>query len=90
VARELLSLQTVLELIQEDVADESKTFPTTLEQHVSGVVTNCNSVVVELQECITNMAAITDSNPRLVGPSMDKEMSQNCAQILRLIRQHWS
>lgn len=35
VARELLSLQTVLELIQEDVADESKTFPTTLEQHVS-------------------------------------------------------
>ncbi|EXA43264.1 hypothetical protein FOVG_08275 [Fusarium oxysporum f. sp. pisi HDV247] len=53
VARELLSLQTVLELIQEDVADESKTFPTTLEQHVSGIVTNCNSVVVELQECIT-------------------------------------
>ncbi|KAF5268254.1 hypothetical protein FOXYS1_865 [Fusarium oxysporum] len=53
VARELLSLQKVLELIQEDVADESKTFPTTLEQHVSGIVTNCNSVVVELQECIT-------------------------------------
>ncbi|KAH7226379.1 hypothetical protein BKA60DRAFT_591811 [Fusarium oxysporum] len=53
VARELLSLQTVLELIQEDVADESKTFPTTLERHVSGIVTNCNSVAVELQECIT-------------------------------------
>ncbi|KAG5803635.1 hypothetical protein H9Q74_012098 [Fusarium xylarioides] len=53
VARELLSLQTVLELIQEDVTDESKTFPTTLERHVSGIITNCNSVVVELQECIT-------------------------------------
>ncbi|KAH7253776.1 uncharacterized protein BKA55DRAFT_593431 [Fusarium redolens] len=53
VARELLSLQTVLELIQEDVTDESKTLPTTLERHVSGIVTNCNSVVVELQECIT-------------------------------------
>ncbi|KAF5722947.1 hypothetical protein FMUND_2304 [Fusarium mundagurra] len=53
VARELLSLQTVLELIQEDVTDENKTFPTTLERHVSGIITNCNSVVVELQECIT-------------------------------------
>ncbi|KAF5608382.1 uncharacterized protein FSUBG_4600 [Fusarium subglutinans] len=53
VSRELLSLQTVLELIQEDVTDESKTFPTTLERHVSGIIINCNSVVVELQECIT-------------------------------------
>ncbi|KAF5572945.1 hypothetical protein FPCIR_14143 [Fusarium pseudocircinatum] len=53
VARELLSLQTVLELIQEDVTDESKTFPTTLERHVSGIIINCNSVAVELQECIT-------------------------------------
>ncbi|PNP78151.1 hypothetical protein FNYG_08468 [Fusarium nygamai] len=53
VARELLSLQTVLELIQEDVTDESKAFPTTLERHVSGIITNCNTVVVELQECIT-------------------------------------
>ncbi|KAF5532458.1 hypothetical protein FMEXI_12415 [Fusarium mexicanum] len=53
VARELLSLQTVLELIQEDVTDKSKTFPTTLERHVSGIIINCSSVVVELQECIT-------------------------------------
>ncbi|KAG4281705.1 hypothetical protein FPRO06_10609 [Fusarium proliferatum] len=53
VARELFSLQTVLELIQEDVTDESKAFPTTLEHHVSGIIINCNSVVVELQECIT-------------------------------------
>ncbi|KAG4253696.1 hypothetical protein FPRO04_08907 [Fusarium proliferatum] len=53
VARELLSLQTVLELIQEDVTDESKVFPTTLGRHVSGIIINCNSVVVELQECIT-------------------------------------
>ncbi|KAF5556270.1 hypothetical protein FNAPI_5793 [Fusarium napiforme] len=53
VARELLSLQTVLELIQEDVADESKTFPTTLERHVSGIIINCNSLVIELQESIT-------------------------------------
>ncbi|KAF5675124.1 hypothetical protein FCIRC_7597 [Fusarium circinatum] len=53
VARELLSLQTVLEFIQEDVTDESKSFPTTLERHVSVIIINCNSVVVELQECIT-------------------------------------
>ncbi|KAF4446671.1 hypothetical protein F53441_9713 [Fusarium austroafricanum] len=53
VRRELLSLQTVLELIQEDASDEEIKFPKTLEHHVSGIVTNCNSVVVELQECIT-------------------------------------
>ncbi|KAF9781937.1 hypothetical protein IL306_012705 [Fusarium sp. DS 682] len=53
VARELLSLRTVLELIQEDVTDESKTFPKTLGHHVSGIVTNCNLVVIELQDCIT-------------------------------------
>lgn len=53
VSRELLSLQTVLELIQEDVADDAAAFPQTLERHVSGIVSNCNSVVTEIQECIT-------------------------------------
>ncbi|KAF4434918.1 hypothetical protein FACUT_7578 [Fusarium acutatum] len=54
VARELLSLQTVLELIQEDVTDESKTFPTTLERHVSGWLSyqrirRCRKIALNLE-----------------------------------------
>ncbi|KAG5656788.1 hypothetical protein KAF25_010341 [Fusarium avenaceum] len=57
VSRELLSLQTVLELIQEDVVDDATVFPQTLERHVSGIVVNCNSVVTEIQECITKYSS---------------------------------
>ncbi|KAH6954782.1 hypothetical protein DER45DRAFT_571095 [Fusarium avenaceum] len=57
VSRELVSLQTVLELIQEDVTDDATTFPQTLERHVSGIVLNCNSVVTEIQECITKYSS---------------------------------
>ncbi|KIL94273.1 hypothetical protein FAVG1_02836 [Fusarium avenaceum] len=57
VSRELLSLQTVLELIQEDVADDTTAFPQTLERHVSGIVLNCNLVVTEIQECITKYSS---------------------------------
>lgn len=53
VSRELHSLQTVLELIQEDATDEERPFPSTIQHHVSGIVSNCNSVVVEVQSCIT-------------------------------------
>ncbi|KAH6886274.1 hypothetical protein B0T10DRAFT_490928 [Thelonectria olida] len=52
VSRELQSLQSVLELIQEDAADEDKPLPPTIGQHISGVVSNCNSVVLEIQRCI--------------------------------------
>ncbi|KAF5682019.1 hypothetical protein FCIRC_5231 [Fusarium circinatum] len=52
VARELLSLQTVLELIK-DAIDEDRSFPGTLAYHVSGILANCHSVVLELQGCIT-------------------------------------
>ncbi|KAF4966100.1 hypothetical protein FSARC_6182 [Fusarium sarcochroum] len=53
VSRELHSLQTVLELIQEDASDDTKSFPPTIQHHVSGIVSNCSSVVVEVQACIT-------------------------------------
>ncbi|KAH6994510.1 hypothetical protein EDB82DRAFT_556770 [Fusarium venenatum] len=53
VSRELHSLQTVLELIQEDAKDDTKSFPETIQRHVSGIVTNCNLVVIEVQTCIT-------------------------------------
>ncbi|KAM0425778.1 hypothetical protein ACHAPT_009028 [Fusarium lateritium] len=54
VSRELHSLRTILELIQEDASDASKPFPAKLNQHVSAIVVNCNLVVTEIQDCITN------------------------------------
>ena len=53
VSRELHSLQTALELIQEDAKDDTKPFPEIIQRHVSEIVTNCNSVVIEIQTCIT-------------------------------------
>ncbi|KAM0406502.1 hypothetical protein ACHAPZ_003265 [Fusarium culmorum] len=53
VSRELHSLQTVLELIEEDAKDDTKPLPETIQRHASGIVTNCGSVVVEIQTCIT-------------------------------------
>ncbi|KAF5714590.1 hypothetical protein FMUND_7307 [Fusarium mundagurra] len=52
VSRELHSLQTVLELIEEDAKDGTKPFPPTIQHHVSGIVTNCSSVVLEVETCI--------------------------------------
>ncbi|RGP81737.1 hypothetical protein FLONG3_122 [Fusarium longipes] len=53
VSRELHSLKIVLELIQEDAKDDTRPFPETIQRHVSGIVTNCSSVVIEVQTCIT-------------------------------------
>ncbi|KAM5379152.1 hypothetical protein ACJA88_005712 [Fusarium oxysporum] len=52
VSRELHSLQTVLELIEEDAKDDTKPFPPTIQHHVSGIVSNCGSVVLEVETCI--------------------------------------
>ncbi|KAF5595998.1 chitin synthase A [Fusarium pseudocircinatum] len=52
VSRELHSLQTVLQLIEEDAKDDTKPFPPTIQHHVSGIVTNCGSVVLEVETCI--------------------------------------
>ncbi|RSM06001.1 hypothetical protein CDV31_009335 [Fusarium ambrosium] len=53
VSRELLSLKTILELIQEDASDGSKPFPKTLSQHVTAILGNCHLVMTEIQTCIT-------------------------------------
>ncbi|KAI1022659.1 hypothetical protein LB503_000154 [Fusarium chuoi] len=52
VSRELHSLQTVLELIEEDAKDDTKPFPPTIQHHVSGIVTNCGAVVLDVETCI--------------------------------------
>lgn len=50
VSRELLSLNTVLELLAEDVANsENGTFPAALQKQITGIITNCTAVVVEIQ-----------------------------------------
>lgn len=50
VARELLSLNTVLELLGEDVAgSENGCLPDTLRKQITGIITNCTGVVVEIQ-----------------------------------------
>ncbi|CAO2652988.1 Nn.00g023990.m01.CDS01 [Neocucurbitaria sp. VM-36] len=51
VSRELASLKTLLELIAEDAADVG-TFPDTLRKHISGILSNCGLVLVEVQRLI--------------------------------------
>ncbi|KAJ4110281.1 hypothetical protein NW768_012041 [Fusarium equiseti] len=53
VSRELHSLQTALELIQEDAKDDTKPFPEIIQRHVSDILTNCDSVVIDIQTCLT-------------------------------------
>jgi hypothetical protein len=50
VSRELLSLKTVLELLQIDLADDAIVkLPDTLQRQVSGIITNCAGVVRGIQ-----------------------------------------
>jgi hypothetical protein len=51
VSRELLSLRTVLELLADDVADPSK-FPDSLKKQITGIVTNCEGVVVQIEQTL--------------------------------------
>jgi hypothetical protein len=51
VSRELLSLRTVLELLADDVADPSK-FPDSLKKQITGIVTNCEGVVVQIEQAL--------------------------------------
>jgi hypothetical protein len=52
VSRELASLTTILELLAEDAKD-IKNFPETLRKHITGIVANCELVLVEVQRLIT-------------------------------------
>lgn len=48
VSRELQSLQSVLRLIEDDATNEEKPFPPVIGQHVLSIVSNCNSVILEI------------------------------------------
>jgi hypothetical protein len=51
VSRELLSLRTVLELLADDVADPRK-FPDSLKKQITGIVTKCEGVVVQIEQTL--------------------------------------
>jgi Fungal N-terminal domain of STAND proteins len=50
-SRELTSLKTLVELLEEDAKDESA-FPDTLRQQISGIVTNCAVVLDEIERLL--------------------------------------
>lgn len=53
ISRELVSLNTVLELLADDVANpENGTFPDTLRKQINGIVTNCTGVVIEIERVV--------------------------------------
>ncbi|RSL59882.1 hypothetical protein CEP51_013854 [Fusarium floridanum] len=52
VSRELQSLQSVLGLIEDDATNEEKPFPPVIGQHVLSIISNCNSVILEIEACI--------------------------------------
>ncbi|KAH7379605.1 hypothetical protein BKA66DRAFT_571419 [Pyrenochaeta sp. MPI-SDFR-AT-0127] len=55
VSRELASLKTLLELIAED-AEDVDTFPETLRKHITGILANCELVLVEVQRLVEKYA----------------------------------
>jgi hypothetical protein len=53
VSRELQSLKTILEILAEDAKDINKgSFPESLQKQISGIVTNCGNVVVQIETCL--------------------------------------
>jgi hypothetical protein len=53
VSRELLSLKTVLELLADDFAEPAgKSFPETLRKQITGIVSNCSGVVIEIEHTL--------------------------------------
>lgn len=53
VSRELTSLKTILELLADDVNDSTtQLVPQTLQKQIAGIVTNCTSVVVDIEQTL--------------------------------------
>lgn len=48
ISRELISLQTILQLIADDVSGDSD-LPETLQKQISGIVSNCTQVLEEIR-----------------------------------------
>jgi hypothetical protein len=50
VSREILSVKTVLGLLEQDVANNADmTFPENLRKQITGILTNCTAVIMDIQ-----------------------------------------
>lgn len=49
ISRELASLRNILDLIQ---ADASQSLPGTLTRHLEGIIGNCNTIMVDLEQVL--------------------------------------
>ncbi|EON66103.1 hypothetical protein W97_05346 [Coniosporium apollinis CBS 100218] len=55
VARELLSIKTVLEILADDAKDPAQNnFPPTLGRQVTGILANCNDVVAQIERLLSS------------------------------------
>lgn len=53
ISRELSSIKTILELLAEDFNDSStQSIPQTLQKQITGIVTNCTGVVVDIEKTL--------------------------------------
>ena len=53
ISRELSSIKTILELLAEDFNDSSThSIPQTLQKQITGIVTNCTGVVVDIEKTL--------------------------------------
>jgi hypothetical protein len=53
VSRELTSLKTVLELLADDMTGSTNEFfPETLIKQITGIITNCGGVVVDIEDTL--------------------------------------
>jgi len=55
ISRELLSLKTILELLEQDLSDErgNMQLPESLQKQIPGIILNCSLVVGDIQEVVT-------------------------------------
>jgi hypothetical protein len=53
ISRELLSLKTVLELLEQDATDSTAaSFPETLRKQITGIITNCSGVIRDIEDVL--------------------------------------
>ncbi|KAK0705963.1 hypothetical protein B0T26DRAFT_679723 [Lasiosphaeria miniovina] len=52
VSRELTSLKTILELLLEDDKTPTVILPESMATHVSGILSNCDIVVLDTEKCL--------------------------------------
>jgi hypothetical protein len=78
ISRELTSLKTLLELLEEDSKDDSA-IPETLRNNISGIVSNCFAVLAEIEALLKR-----HETPRIVNAAKWAISGSDDARKLRL------